>query len=1091
MFDINRTIIKDSSRALTYLRGLRYYLHGNVTKIDLEVDTFGKLKEFHINSTVKSSSNLDKKYHVDATFRSDFDGIHYNCDCPSYHSFHNEGLLCKHAVASLLKYVSEKDTLIKYINVKSHKNLINEIKNNFSNYISDIKKIYLNLEFKLVVENSHYNFISLQLKIGEKKLYVVKNMREFLNAVLNKDSLIFGKNFTLDFNIYEFKEEDKKILELLIELFEIDYTSKIINKGWDTDVKFLSGKNAHLTESTTIKIFKALNNRTIELDLNNHIFKNVSIIEGDIPIKFKLKDETDTILMEQCSDIPIPFKSSGKYFFYNNSIYLPSDEQIKMYKPFFNTFIRNKTNSITFNKEENMAIASYILPALKKITSNVSIDEKITDKFHNDPLISSLYLDKIDKNSISASIIFEYGELKIEALKGIDKLDTLNPLVRDIEKENLVVNTLKSFGFKEKNSNFILDDNEKVLYFIINGGDKLGKLCNIYYSNSFKEIKVYNSSSYKSSVKLTDENLLDFSFKIDGVDNKELKNIFKALKEKKKYYKLKSGSFVSLQSDNLAAVSNMIDYLNIKDTDVESGHMLLSKYNAAYIDSRINDNTLNFIQTDEKFNSLIDEIKSIKEVNYTIPENLENIMRDYQKFGFKWFKTLSKLGFGGILADEMGLGKTLQTIAFIKSGTDFSKNKMPSLVVCPSSILYNWEDEIKKFEPKLTPLVICGSKAERELEFKNIVNSDIVITSYPLIRRDLDKYKNIKFRYCFLDEAQNIKNPNSLNSKSVKEIQANNYFALTGTPIENSLTELWSIFDFIMPGYLLSHTKFLQKYEVPIIKDNDKNSLKDLNAHIRPFILRRLKKDVIKELPDKIEHNLLIDMTKEQKKIYAAFLKQSKDEMEEEINKNGFKKSKFKILTLLTRLRQICCDPSIFIENYTGKSCKMIALIDIIENNISSGHKMLLFSQFTSVLKNIKEELKNRKIDYLYLDGNTENSKRLSIVNEFNESSIPIFLISLKAGGTGLNLTSADTVIHFDPWWNPAVEDQASDRAHRIGQKKTVEVIKLLTKGTIEEKINKIQNKKKKIIENVLDKNSNTNNLISQMDENEVKNLFI
>ncbi len=342
----------------------------------------------------------------------------------------------------------------------------------------------------------------------------------------------------------------------------------------------------------------------------------------------------------------------------------------------------------------------------------------------------------------------------------------------------------------------------------------------------------------------------------------------------------------------------------------------------------------------------------------------------------------------------------------------------------------------------------------------------------------------------FLDEAQNIKNPQSLNAQSVKSIKANNYFALTGTPVENSLTELWSIFDFIMPGYLLNYRRFYAKYEYPIVKDKNEEALKELNNHIKPFILRRLKKHVTKELPSKIEHNIVVNMTEEQKKVYASFAESAKEEFYKEIKEKGFNKSKIKILSIITRLRQICCDPSTFIENYEGSNGKIETLLDIINSSINEGHKILLFSQFTSVLKNIAEVFKVNNINYLYLDGSTKANVRGSLVKDFNNGNGDIFLISLKAGGTGLNLTSADIVIHFDPWWNPAVEDQASDRAHRIGQKKTVEVIRLIAKGTIEEKIYKIQQKKKEIIDKVIDKNIDEEVLLSSMEEDEIQELF-
>lgn len=973
------------------------------------------------------------------------------------------------------------------------------------------------------MENGYGSSNYLELRVGEEKLYVVKNMREFLEAVSYGEELEFGKNFSYNPYVHSFKEEDKEIIRLLLNVYETDRAAEKLTRYGDRPVKFLTGKKAYLTERNLKKFLELLGERTLDLAVNKTNFSDVSIIKNNFPLQFALKKASKGIVLEQTTEPPMPITNTGSCFFYNN-IYIPTDEQVRIYKPILSTFL---------TEDESEELASYVIPALKKVSEGIAIDKSIEKKFYEEPLKSEIYLDKEDE-AVTAKVIYKYGDIEIDPLKNNKETQKERVLVRDIEGETLVVDTITSFNFEKAKENFILEDEERILDFIASGLDKLQEIGDVYYSDSFKNIKVYSSSSYKSNIKLNEEDLLEFSFTIDGVGKEELKSIFDSLKQKKKYHRLKSGGFIPLQSKELQHMSDMIDYLNIKTSDLEKDKIILSKYNAVYIDSSLNDNNIAFVERNKRFRELVNNIKDMGDIDYTIPSDLDNIMRSYQKFGFKWFKTLANVGFGGILADEMGLGKTLQTIAFIASEANqerqetvvsskvlekeqrlvysevsetaegkakvsqdfvasegaFHKEKLPSLVVCPTSLVYNWEDEVSKFQPSLNCVVVSGSKEAREEQRKKIEEADIVITSYALIKRDIEEYKDINFKYCFLDEAQNIKNPDSLNAQSVKTIKAKGYFALTGTPIENSLTELWSIFDFIMPGYLLNHRKFVQKYEMPIVKNGDKKALEELNKHIKPFILRRLKKDVIKELPPKIEHNIVIDMTDEQKKVYASYLQQAKEEVDEEIRDKGLNKSKLKILSILTRLRQICCDPSTFIENYTADNGKMEALIDIVENNISQGHKMLLFSQFTSVLKNIGDKFEKEGINYMYLDGSTKAEDRGEMVKEFNKGNVPIFLISLKAGGTGLNLTSADTVIHFDPWWNPAVEEQASDRAHRIGQKKTVEVIRLIAKGTIEEKIYKIQQRKKEIINNVINENTGEEVLISNMGEKDIEELF-
>lgn len=451
---------------------------------------------------------------------------------------------------------------------------------------------------------------------------------------------------------------------------------------------------------------------------------------------------------------------------------------------------------------------------------------------------------------------------------------------------------------------------------------------------------------------------------------------------------------------------------------------------------------------------------------------------------------LDQYKLGGILADDMGLGKTLQMLAVVLKYIEDNKNPKPNIVVCPSSLTLNWDNEIKKFAPTLKTLVIHGNASEREEQIKTINKYNIVITSYDLLKRDIDIYKqmNYEFKYIIADEAQYIKNNNTQNARAIKKINAETRYALTGTPIENSLSELWSIFDFIMPGYLFSYKKFKELYEIPITKDNDENCMKKLKMLIEPFILRRIKKEVLTELPDKTITVLNNEMQDEQLKIYASYIARAKKEVENEISENGFEKSQIKILALLMRLRQICCHPSLFLDNYTGESSKLNQCIEVIKDAVHAGHKILLFSGYTSMFDIIEKELKKENMKYFKLTGQTKVGERIKLVEEFNENDdVKIFLISLKAGGTGLNLIGADMVIHYDPWWNLSAENQATDRTYRIGQKRNVQVYKLITKNSIEEKIYKLQQKKAKLADDLL---STDQTFVSQLSKEDIMSLF-
>ena len=395
--------------------------------------------------------------------------------------------------------------------------------------------------------------------------------------------------------------------------------------------------------------------------------------------------------------------------------------------------------------------------------------------------------------------------------------------------------------------------------------------------------------------------------------------------------------------------------------------------------------------------------------------------------------------------------------------------------MCPSSLSLNWQNEANKFANSLKTLVIKGSLTERKRQIRDIDKYDLVITSYELLKRDIELYEkeDYNFRFIIADEAQYLKNSNTQNAKSIKKIKADTKYALTGTPIENSLAELWSIFDFIMPGYLFTYKKFKNTYETPIIKSEDDETMKKLKMLIEPFVLRRNKKEVLQELPDKTVTVLNNEMFEEQKNLYINYLAQAKQEIAEKVKLNGYEHSKMQILAALTRLRQICCHPSLFINNYEAGSSKLDQCMEIIKEATKSGHKILLFSGYTSMFEIIEKELNKEQIKYLKLTGSTKVDERINMVDEFNKNSeIRVFLISLKAGGTGLNLTGADMVIHYDPWWNLSTENQATDRAYRIGQKNNVQVYKLITKNSIEEKIYELQEKKSKLADNMLSTNT-------------------
>ena len=618
-------------------------------------------------------------------------------------------------------------------------------------------------------------------------------------------------------------------------------------------------------------------------------------------------------------------------------------------------------------------------------------------------------------------------------------------------------------------------DDEKLFDLLKNDLSLLKEKATIYYSDRFKERRVYGASSLNAKISEGRGNYLEFSFNIENVNENEYKKIINAFKDNRRFFKLKDESFVDLKDKEVIKLLNLIDNLS-EDSSIKSNEIKIHKSKAVFINESIKDNSLSFIHGKNIVEHISNKIESLTDINYEVPKDLKAKLRDYQLTGFNWFKTLSYYEFGGILADEMGLGKTLQTITFL-----LSEKGKKSVIVTPTSLIYNWKSEFEKFAPNLNIKIIHGNKEERIFTKEYINEYDVLLTTYGTLRNDYNLYEDINFDYCIIDEAQNIKNSLSQSSEVVKKLNAKVKFALTGTPIENNLMELWSLFDYIMPGYLYSKKKFQDKF----IK-NEKGII-ELKKYIKPFILRRLKNDVMSELPDKIEKRYVVEMTKEQKKVYKTYIDDIKNKMKEK----DLIKDKITIFSYLTKLRQLALDPGILVDGYIGGSGKIDVTVDLINEFINNNHKILLFSQFTSVLDSIKTIFDAEGIEYFYLDGSTKASERVSLVNEFNNSNkVKVFLISLKAGGTGLNLTSADVVIHFDPWWNPAIEDQATDRAHRFGQKNVVEVIKLISKGSIEEKIIKLQESKKEIINEIMNGNYTNGGFLSSLDADEIKELF-
>ena len=827
----------------------------------------------------------------------------------------------------------------------------------------------------------------------------------------------------------------------------------------------------------------------IEYSINNEfkIYLNgeeVKYQNKELSLNFELKNSKNEfyiVLKENINDFKYIIRSTNNtYIFYKDGLYKCSKDFIKKEYEVLKIFLKNYKNEIYLEEKDITNFFSLVYPNIK---NNLKISDSLYKKIEKcipQKLIIKLFLDFDNRNYLIADLKFCYENIEFNPII-TNKLINVN---RNLLEENIFLDKLVKTGFMldNKNKRFIITNDESIFNFMNSELESYYQCAQLYVTDRFSKRKIKNGTRTSLSVHVNN-NLLEIDFSKLPINKDEMKDVLEKYKLKQKFYRLKDGSFIILEDNqNIKVLNDLLDGIDVNYKKLDS-KIVLPINRAMYIEKLLEEHKEIKVETDLEYKKITNDINNFN--NKSVPQNLENVLRDYQKVGYNWLKILDHYKFGGILADDMGLGKTIQILAMLIDNKEKNEQNAASIVVAPSSLTLNWKNEAEKFAPCLKILLINGNAEERKEKIKEIKNYDLVLTSYDLLKRDIEEYEkcNYTFRFIIADEAQYIKNNSTQNSKAIKRINAQTRFALTGTPIENSLSELWSIFDFIMPGYLFTYKKFKKEYEIPITRDKNEDVLIKLKMIIEPFILRRTKKEVLKELPDKSTIVINNEMVEEQEKIYLSYLAEARDEVYEEIESRGFEQSRIKILSLLTRLRQICCHPSLFIDNYYSGSGKLNQCIELIKTGISSGHKILLFSGYTSMFKIIEKELNKENVNYIKLTGKTNIKDRFELIDKFNsDENIKVFLISLKAGGTGINLTAADMVIHYDPWWNLSVENQATDRTHRIGQTKKVQVYKLITKNSIEEKIYDLQQRKKELIDNMLSTDTKFLNKLSKED---------
>ena len=707
----------------------------------------------------------------------------------------------------------------------------------------------------------------------------------------------------------------------------------------------------------------------------------------------------------------------------------------------------------------------HIVPELTESVKLTEPDREEIIQFLPPEVSFRFFLD-VEEGTPVCRAMADYGDRASFALTDWKTQKMTSTDFRDQIRESTVLLRVEEFfpELLEDGSLASSPDEDSVYRVLTEGVETLWRMGEVMSTDRFDGLTVRKSIRIQVGVSVESE-LMDLKISSEDVSLAELAEILNSYKLKKKYHRLKNGDFIRMD-ESIGELAALTDTLQLSRKDLLSGDVSVPSYRALYLEQMLENAQEIYTARDRHYRRLIKDFNAVKDSDYEIPTELRQVLRGYQVYGYKWLRTLAGCGFGGILADEMGLGKTLQIIAVLLAEKQ-EGSIGTSLIICPASLVYNWAEEFHRFAPELTVCPVEGNQTERNEIIEHGGKWDVLISSYDHLKRDVQAYEEKVFLYEVLDEAQFIKNQSTASAKAVKVIRAKHRFALTGTPIENRLSELWSIFDFLMPGFLYRYETFRKEMEKPIAKEGSEEASLRLKRMVSPFILRRLKTEVLKDLPEKVEESHIVRFGEEQQKLYDAQVLRMKNLLEKE-NEESFRKSKIQILAELTRIRQICCDPALLFENYDGGSAKMEACMDLVRSAMEGEHRILLFSQFTSMLDLLKERLGQEKIPYYEITGATPKKERLHLVSEFNNGDVPLFLISLRAGGTGLNLTGADIVIHYDPWWNAAAQNQATDRAHRIGQQKPVTVFKLIAKDSIEEKIQQLQEKKLNLADEII-----------------------
>lgn len=1068
--------IKANCFGSSYTRGRELFMENkfkNVAVDELKTEEGEWITQ--IQGLVKGSGS--RWYQVSVDLGEEEEIRDYACDCPAYENYFG---MCKHCVALALEY-RERTRGKSPVSAPSGKNtgdqkrkststvlytLMDRFSHQGKGYIFD--QYHEDIRFEPEFFWNYSNGLSVEFKIGFKKMYVVKNIAAVLYAMDTVSNYAYGKNLSFIHDRTVFTPQALKWLDLIRDILKVSFridSFEAYSQPYYNNTFRTIDLNSYGIQKCMDYYIQTKN----PVEISGKIY---SVEEGTPKLTLTIKDD-----QEQGAKLSM---APVKAFFGNRSVFVIQDDRICQCGPGFAENVIPLMEamraiqgtrdypviSLYLGRSDYRMFSRKMLPVLEEyldvVIENIDFEEYASET------VLKVFLDMDDEKTwrIRLRAIAQAGE------QSFDLFGDQGMECRDVGEEFELRQIIERYFSSDGKGGWYCFDETKVIALIQEGISKMQQLAQVFADEKIKKIQLRPAPKVTIGIGLK-SHLLELDVHTDLMDPEEIGQVLSAYKKKKKYFRLKSGDILSLDEDSLGLLAELSQGLMLSDREIVSGKVTVPAFRANYINEMVGEHRgSSQVHRDTGFRKMIREMRDYSDSDFDVPDSVHAHLRKYQEEGFRWLCTLAAYGLGGVLADDMGLGKTLQMLAFI------AYQKVKTLIVCPASLVYNWESEAGRFTPGLKTVVVGGNTALREKIFEDAMTADLVITSYDLLKRDVDTYKNQKFGCIVIDEAQYIKNAGTQAARSVKAVDAPLHFALTGTPIENRLSDLWSIFDFIMPGYLYTYPKFKKELEHPVVTLGDDEVTSRLRHMVAPFILRRRKQDVLKDLPDKLEKTIYTQMTPKQEEVYRAWANRIVQELAG-VSDGEYMQEQIRILAELTRLRQICCAPDLCLEDYHGGSGKMDACLELMDNAISAGHRILVFSQFTQMLEKLIDAYKDRG-SYLYLSGKSTKEQRRQMVEQFQKGDVPVFFISLKAGGTGLNLTAADVVIHYDPWWNVAAQNQATDRTHRIGQKNVVTVLKLVARNTIEEKIIKLQEEKAKLAENIIEGDMTAQHRISR-----------